>query len=141
MTREARVKSSPTVQLKKAAVCLDSANRDSLSSPVMAEGRGEKKRGHIVFRLRLTNSSTLPALPSLLAFSDRFLNSFSHVPYSGASSCGMTCLKMRENSTENSINILQRRQSKTHIDGCISLVMLHLHIYAKSVFFIFESLI
>ncbi len=45
MTREACVKSSPTVQLKKAAVCLDSANRDSLSSPVMAEGRGGKKRG------------------------------------------------------------------------------------------------
>ncbi len=43
MTREACVKSSPTVQLKKAAVCLDSANRDSLSSPVMAEGRGGKK--------------------------------------------------------------------------------------------------
>lgn len=49
MTREACVKSSPTVQLKKAAVCLDSANRDSLSSPVMAEGRGGKKRGRIIF--------------------------------------------------------------------------------------------
>lgn len=44
MTREARVKASSTVQLKKAAVCLDSANRDSLSSPVMAEGSGEKKK-------------------------------------------------------------------------------------------------
>ncbi len=57
MTREACVKSSPTVQLKKAAVCLDSANRDSLSSPVMAEGRGGKKRGRIIFCIHFTNSS------------------------------------------------------------------------------------
>lgn len=70
MTREACVKSSPTVQPKKAAVCLDSANRDSLSSPVMAEERGGKKHGHIVFCIRLTNSSSCSLFwPSLRFFS------------------------------------------------------------------------
>lgn len=40
---------SGTVRLKKALVCLDSANRDSLSSPVMAERERKGKKVAISF--------------------------------------------------------------------------------------------